>query len=185
MKKGLKRIPADIIQHLLVVALACGWIGCMHAFSRSPLGVRFERWLKGSSPLNASTIKDNLLSPNSTLQIETIKLLEERGEWRYFQETLPLVTSTNLEVARAARRFVDGCRYSLRYYGWKEYTWGFDAPWGRVYTSNVLSHCAVDAAADAAVSNYMVAMLATNWPAIAQWSHRETHGPTVRPPNVI
>lgn len=174
MKNWLNRIPSEIIHHLMVIVLACVLVGSMHAFSHSPLGVRFERWLKGSSPLNASTIRDNLNSSNSKLQIETIKLLEERGEWRYFQETLPLATSTNLEVARAARRFVDWCRHTLRYYGWKEHSWGFDAPWGRVYTSNFLHHCAVDAAADAAVSNYMDAMLATNWPAIAQWSHRDS-----------
>lgn len=135
----------------------------LHWFGGTPTGIRCQRSKDPGRQLDAASIKKNLVHKNYEVRFETVRLLETRNAFEYFQYVLPLVTSTNLELAWVARRFVSKCEESLRYYGWKEHTWGYQAPWGKVYTSNLLDACAVDVAADAVVSNYMAAMLATNW----------------------
>lgn len=143
---------------------------CIFLGSRTPSGLRISRWLRSERELIPYLVKTDLRHPNYEMRLERVKQLHDKKQWKYFQDVLPLLNSTNFEVARTARWFVDDCLNMLRFYGWREYSWGFETSWGRIYTSNYLANSALDIAADGVVSNYIEAMQTTNWTEIKRLS---------------
>jgi len=178
--KGWFRLLSKIF---LIGALASIYFITAFRSERSDIGLRYYRWVGENlhpSVVYSPSMRENLISGCDRVRMSTIRLLESRNTWWYFQYALPLMTSTNLELAWIARRYVDRCQNFLQQNGWRKYTWGYETPWGNVYTSNFIENCTVDQSADAVVDHFIAAVSVSNWPDIMLLSDDMTVRPSGR-----